>query len=185
MTVLLTTHRFTDAPQDARRATMPLPVATQDTAELIRSALQGIERLFRHGSRYKKAGVILTELVPAPQIQTHLFDRRDRERSQRRIAAIDAINTRWGSGTIGSAAVGLQPRWRMRCVRRSPRSTTRWDELVVARCDPEEMRGMKRRDACEQRSYRWSREGMRAENERVRSLLRDCGTPPQEAQSGP
>lgn len=157
VTVLLTTHRFTDAPQYATSATMPLHVATQDTVELIRYALQGIEQLFRHGSRYKKAGVILTELVPAPQIQTHLFDRRDRERSRRLMAAIDAINTRWGSGTIGYAAVGLQPRWRMRCVRRSSRYTTRWDELVVARCDPAEMRGMKSGDTCEQQSYRWSR----------------------------
>jgi hypothetical protein len=42
-----------------------LPVTSQDTAALIRYALRGIEQLFREGYRYKKAGVILTELVPA------------------------------------------------------------------------------------------------------------------------
>lgn len=136
VTVFLTTNRFTDAPQYANSVTMPLPVATQDTAELIRYTLQGIAQLFREGYRYKKAGVILTELVPAHQIQTHLFDRCDRERSRRRMAAIDAINTQWGSGTIRYAAVGVQPRWRMRCVRRSPRYTTRWEELAVVRCAP-------------------------------------------------
>jgi len=31
-------------------------------------------------------------------------------------------------------AVGLQPRWRMRCGRRSPRYTTRCQELVIVRC---------------------------------------------------
>jgi hypothetical protein len=36
--------------------------------------------------------VILTTLVPAQQVQTHLFDRHDRERSQRLMAVIDAIN---------------------------------------------------------------------------------------------
>ena len=112
-----------------------LVVATQNTAELIRYALRGIEHVFREGYRYQKAGVILTALVPAHQVQTHLFDQHDRERSQRLMVAIDAINTEWGSGTIRYAAVGLRPRWSMRCARRSPRFTTRWLQLVEVRCD--------------------------------------------------
>jgi DNA polymerase V len=135
VTVFLMTNRYTDVPQYANSVTVPLPVATQDTAELIRYALQGIAQLFREGYRYKKAGVIVTELVPAQQIQTHLFDRQDRERSRRLMAAIDAINTAWGRGTVRYAAVGLQPRWTMRCVRRSPCYTTRWEELAVVRCE--------------------------------------------------
>ena len=82
---------------------------------------------------YQKAGVILTALEPAHQVQTHLFDQHDRERSQKLMAAIDTINREWGSGTIRYAAVGLRPGWLMRCARRSPRYTTRWEELAVAR----------------------------------------------------
>jgi DNA polymerase V len=134
LTVFLMTNRFTEEPQYANSVTITLPVATQDTAELIRYALQGIEQLFREGYRYQKAGVILTALVPAHQVQTHLFDRHDRERSRQLMAAIDAINTQWGIGTVRYAAVGLRPRWIMRCARRSPRYTTRWKEWVVVRC---------------------------------------------------
>ena len=47
------------------------------------------------------------------------------------MAALDAINTQWGSGTVRYAAVGLRPPWIMRCGHRSPRYTTRWEELVV------------------------------------------------------
>src|SRR5215471_19319915 len=112
---------------------MPRPVATQDTAELIRYALQGVEQLFREGYRYQKAGVILTALVPAHQIQAHLFDREDRERSQRLMMAIDTINKEWGSGTIRYAAMGLRPGWLMWCARRSPRYTMRCKELAVVR----------------------------------------------------
>src|SRR5438876_10690629 len=131
LTVFLTTNRFADAPQYASTVPLPFPVATQDTAELIRYALRGIEQIFREGYHYKKAGVILTALVPAHQVQTHLFDQTDRERSQRLMAAIDAINTQWGTGTVRYAAVGVQPRWTMRCGHRSPRYTTQWQELVV------------------------------------------------------
>jgi DNA polymerase V len=82
-----------------------------------------------------RAGVILTALIPAHQVQPHLFDRTDRERSKKLMMAIDAINTAWGSGTIRYAAVGLRPRWSMRCARRSLRYTTRWHEPVEVRCD--------------------------------------------------
>jgi len=135
VTVFLETNRFADEPQYAKSVTITLPVATQDTAELMRDALQGIEQLFREGYRYQKAGVILTALVPTHQVQTHLFDHKDRDRSRQLMAAIDAINTQWGTGTVRYAAVGLRPRWIMRCARRSPRYTTRWEELVVVRCD--------------------------------------------------
>src|SRR5215831_16640681 len=130
------TSRFTDEPQYANSVTIPLPVATQDTGELIRYALRGIKQIFREGYRYQKAGVILTALVPAHQIQAHLFDHQDRERSQKLMKAIDTINTEWGSGTIGYAAVGLRPGWLMRCARHSPRYTTRWEELAVVRLYP-------------------------------------------------
>ena len=135
LTVFLMTNRFTDEPHYTNSVTMPLPVATQDTAELIGYALRGVEQIFREGYRYQKAGVILTALVPAHQVQPHLFDRIDRERSQHLMTAIDAINKEWGAGTIRYAAVGLRPTWIMRCARRSPRYTTRWEELVVVRCD--------------------------------------------------
>src|SRR5215472_9520572 len=123
LTVFLMTNCFADEPQYSNSVTMPLPVATQDTAELIRYALRGVEQIFRECYRYQKAGVILTALVPAHQVQAHLFDQHDRERSQRLMAALDVIHTQWGRGTIRYAAVGVQPRWRMRCVHRSPRYT--------------------------------------------------------------
>lgn len=107
---------------------------TQNTAELIRYALRGIEQIFREGYHYKKAGVIVTALVPAHQVQTHLFDQYDRERSQRLMAALDAINTPWGTGTVRYGVVGVRPRWRMRCVHRSLQYTTQWQELVMVRC---------------------------------------------------
>ena len=113
--------------------TIPLPVATQDTAELIGYALRGVEQIFRDGYRYQKAGVILPALVHAHQVQPHLFDRHDRERSTKLMAAIDTINTAWGSGTVRYAATGVYPRWIARCARQSPRYTTRWKELAVVR----------------------------------------------------
>ena len=102
---------------------------------VICQALGGIEQILCESYHYKKAGVILTELVPAYQVQTGLFDQYDRECSQRLGAALDVINTPWGTGTVRYGAVGVPPRWIMRCARRSPRYTTRWQKLGVVRCE--------------------------------------------------
>jgi DNA polymerase V len=132
VTVFLMTNRFqAEEPQYQNEISMSLPVATNDTAELFAYALRGLEQIFRPGFRYKKAGVMLTGLVPAHQIQTNLFDTKDRERSATLMAVVDYINTHMGAGTIQYAVVGRTPRWRMRSARRSPRYTTRWEELVV------------------------------------------------------
>src|SRR2546427_2996054 len=81
LTVFLTTNPFkTDEPPDSNPATIKLPAVTDATPDLLRYALRGSERIYRDRDRYNKAGVMLTALVPASQVQGDLFDDRDRER---------------------------------------------------------------------------------------------------------
>jgi DNA polymerase V len=134
LTVFLTTNPFkTDEPQYSNAVTITLPVATDATPELLRYALRGIERIYRDGYRYNKAGVMLTALVPASQVQGDLFDDRDRERSSRLMRVLDRINADMGAGTLRYAAEGYVKRWRTRFERRSPVNTTNWRDLPVAK----------------------------------------------------
>ena len=133
LTVLLTTNEFTDGPQYSNSLTIKLPVATDNTHALIRSALQGIRSIYRDGYRYKKAGVILMGLVPVSQIQTDLFDCQDRARSTRLMTAFDAVNGRWGAGALQYASSGITKQWRTQFHRRSPAYTTQWNELPVVK----------------------------------------------------
>ncbi len=133
LTVFLTTNPFKDEPQYSNAATVTLPVATDATPELLRQALRSIERIYREGYRYNKAGVMLTALVPASQVQGDLFDDRDRERSSRLMRLLDRINAEMGAGTLRYAAEGYVKRWRTRFERRSPAYTTNWRDLPVAK----------------------------------------------------
>jgi DNA polymerase V len=134
LTVFLMTNPFKeDEPQYGNRIKISLPVASSDTAELIAHAMVGIEHIYEDGYRYKKAGVMFTDLIPAHHIQMNLFDTRDRERAQTLMTTIDYINTQMGTGAIQYAVAGLQPHWQMRRAWMSPRYTTRWDELAVVR----------------------------------------------------
>ena len=62
--------------------------------------------------------------------QAMLFDNLvQREKSGKLMAVMDAINVAFGRDTIRASASGTQQRWSARCDNRSPRYTTRWDEL--------------------------------------------------------
>ena len=56
-------------------------------------------------------------------------------RRKRLMRSLDAINGRFGRDTIifGAQGMGDAP-WHMRQEHRSPRMTTCWDELPLARC---------------------------------------------------
>ncbi|MCE5251066.1 Y-family DNA polymerase [bacterium] len=129
--VFMMTNRFRDDPQYANSTVVELPVPTDSTHELIRYALHGTNAIFREGYRFNKAGVILTGLVPRGEIQTDLFCTVDHVGARRLMDALDRVNTRMGPGTLKYAAVGLNQDWQTKFKRRSPRYTTRWDELPV------------------------------------------------------
>ncbi len=131
LTVCLTTNEFREGPQYSNSLTLNLPVVTDSTSELIRCALQGIRTIYRDGYLYKKAGVMLTGLVPASQSQADLFDSQDRRKSKRLMSALDSINNRWGAGTLHYASSGITKAWKTQFHRRSPAYTTDWNELPV------------------------------------------------------
>ena len=131
LTVFLTTNEFKDGPQYSNALTIKLPVATDHTHELIRFALEGIRVVYRDGYQYKKAGVMLTGLVPVSRVQADLFDHHDRVRSTRLMSALDAVNERWGIGALQYASSGITKKWKTQFHHRSPAYTTQWDELPL------------------------------------------------------
>ena len=89
--------------------------------------------LWRPGHRYKKAGVMLSDISFGHE-QGVLFDDRDHHRDQRLMEIMDQVNHRMGSGTVRPAVGGVRKRgWMMAQRCRSPRYTTRWDELPRTR----------------------------------------------------
>ncbi|HEX7176099.1 MAG TPA: Y-family DNA polymerase [Pyrinomonadaceae bacterium] len=130
--VFLMTNRFEPETFYAGAATVPLSVPTDLTPELIGHARGAAARAFREGCQYRKAGVMLLDLVDARPAQAGLFDDRDRERARRVVRAVDEINARLGEGAVRFGAAGGAGRpWRTRCESRSPRYTTCWRELLT------------------------------------------------------
>ncbi len=132
--VFVQTNPFrADLPQHQGCRHFPLE-PTADTRLLAQAALRLLRAIYRPGFAYQKAGVILTELVPEELRQPTLFeDGAARVKSQELMAAMDQINRAYGRGTVKLGAEGNDPRWAMRAERRTPRYTTRLEELAVAK----------------------------------------------------
>lgn len=110
-----------------------LPVATSITQELIKPALELVDHLYKPGNTYKKAGVMLSGLVPDDSVQGNLFDTANRNTQRQLMNMIDNINFSQRDDVLKFASSGTTRDWKMRQELRSGRYTTRWDELFEVR----------------------------------------------------
>lgn len=106
-----------------------LPVATSFTNELIKPAVKMVDEIYEEGMLYKKAGVMLSGIVPDKSIQSDLFITSNKKREQLLMNMIDNVNFSMRDDVIKFAASGTDKNWKMRQEHHSPRYTTRWDEL--------------------------------------------------------
>ncbi|HZH65114.1 MAG TPA: Y-family DNA polymerase [Flavisolibacter sp.] len=105
-----------------------LPHPTSQTNKLIKPAMVLAEQLYQQGKKYKKAGVVLSSLVPDDSIQGNLFEK---QKSVGRflMEQIDNINFSMRNDVVKFASSGTKRDWKMRKDFQSPRYTTRWEEL--------------------------------------------------------
>jgi DNA polymerase V len=108
---------------------MELPAATSFTHELIKPALEIVDKLYKVGTVYKKAGVVLSGIVPDVSVQGNLFLPESKNCGRKLMDMVDNINFSQRDDVLKFAASGTTRDWKMRQELRSNRYTTRWGEL--------------------------------------------------------
>ena len=134
MVFIHTNQHRKDLPQYAKNRAVGLPVASNSDFELCRCAKAALADIFKAGYRYKKAGVIVSGIVPETNVQLSLFDTVDRERQSKVLRSMDGLNAVYGRDTVRMAAQGFERKWKLRQERRSPCFTTRIEDLIVVHC---------------------------------------------------
>ena len=107
--------------------------ATSQTQELIKPAIRLVEQLFENGKVYKKAGVMLSGLVPDSSLQGNLFVPPSQNQHRFLMHTIDNINFSMRDDTVKFGSSGMTKNWKMRQERRSDRYSTRWEDLKGVR----------------------------------------------------
>jgi len=129
--VFLQTNTFKkNDPQYAMGASCMLPIPTAHTNDMIRIAKKCLREIFKPGFKYHKAGIMLLDISPQT-IRQHDMFLSDNQKKETLTDTIDQINQKLGKNTLFYCAEGIEKSWQIKTCLRSPRYTTRWDELVV------------------------------------------------------
>ncbi len=131
MVVYIAPSRHGDFFLHTGTAQIQLPYPTNESRTLLRSALEGLGEVFDPQVPYKKAGVILSGLLPYAQTTGDLFAP---EGSEGNLSAldqvVDALNARFGHRVVHSAVVkGSGPRSSIKL--RSKEYTTLWKDIPM------------------------------------------------------
>jgi DNA polymerase V len=114
-----------------RMQTLPFPSNTSFSISQI--AISMLKDLYQEGTFYKKAGVIVSEIVPSSQRQFKLFDE-ENPKYQKLMDVIDAVQAKTGERKLRLASQDLKRTWKMKQNYLSNRYTTNFNELLEVKC---------------------------------------------------
>jgi DNA polymerase V len=119
-----------DLPQYSRNIIVQTHYPTHSAIEVTKFALQGLQQIFLKGYEYKKAGVIVMDIVPQMPQQIMLFENSNPKHAPL-MKTIDAINQKFGDGKVKLARQNQKKKWVMKQNNLSPRYTTRINEIIT------------------------------------------------------
>lgn len=122
-----------DDPFYSNGMTIPLPSPTDDTRQLVSVVLWALKQLYKPNYNYAKAGVMLSDLVPAEGLQIDLFSPIQQTlKTNKLMMTMDSINRKIGKEAIKLASEGFKRPWKMKQENKSPSFTTKWSDTIKA-----------------------------------------------------
>ena len=94
--------------------TIDLPIATNNSIELISAAIEGLKAIYKYGYFYQKSGVTLSQLTDAKKEEFNLLAPLLETKSKSLMQAIDQTNIKYGRNSISIAKAGTGNSWKMK-----------------------------------------------------------------------
>lgn len=134
ITVFIRTNPFnkTDK-QYSNSITLKFPKETDNTLWILKTASQGLEKIFRESYKYKKAGTMLLDIIPSRTCQRDLFIDDVKMDNSKLMNVLDNINQKYGRQAIQFAICGYQKSWSMSQQKVSPSYTTKWTDILTVK----------------------------------------------------
>ena len=119
---------------EQHRASMRINLSCPTNSSLILSscAVSAVMSIFKQGIKYKRAGVVVTGLVPEDSFQLDLFNN-ENPKHKPLMQSIDYLNAKFKGNTIKLASQDLKRTWKMRQERLSPRYTTNINDIITVK----------------------------------------------------
>lgn len=133
MRIFLSSNRFKDTEGlNNRMALIKFDTSTDSTLEMVKGLVVAFNRIYQKNIQYKRAGVILSDIVPSASVQLNLFDNVDHSKHSKLMDVIDEINFKQcknililASEDSNAISIGRS--------RLSPCYTTKWDDIIIVK----------------------------------------------------
>ena len=93
--------------------TIDLPIATNNSIEIVKTALTGLKSIFKNGYRYQKAGIMLSGLSSS-EGSKNLFSSKKDDKIKNLMRSIDNANYRFGRSTLSLASAEINKKWNIK-----------------------------------------------------------------------
>jgi DNA polymerase V len=135
LTVFVSTSSFRLNPDEiySASASRRMIIPTAYTPAILENAYSLLERIYKPGFEYRKAGIFLSDITYDNAKQQSFFLKIDEKKQTGLMQAVDKINGRFGRHTIRPLAMGFQHKWKMKQEKLSSRYTTRLSEVPNVR----------------------------------------------------
>lgn len=128
VSVFIRTSPFSNEPAYSNNANQTLMLPSMDTRDIVHASMNILNKIWREGYRYQKAGILLNDFCDRPG-QIDLFDdMAPRPNSDRLMKVVDRINSH-GIGKIWFGGQGIDKSWKMKRDMLSPAYTTNWRDI--------------------------------------------------------
>ena len=143
--VFIRTSPFRDGERFYRTTVLQLNPPSSDTKQIVNTAVHGLKSIYEPGHDLAKAGVILLDLASAGHQQLDMLATPSKRDQSALMEVVDQVNGRFGRGAIHLASTGQalhhqaglagmeEGGWRSKQSLRTPRYTTRLEEIPTVR----------------------------------------------------
>ena len=113
--------------------TIDFPIATDNSIEIVKSAILGLKLIFKKGYKYQKSGIILSGLCESKSYNDNLFFSTKDKKIKNLMRSIDYTNFRYGRSTLSLAAAISKKKWETKRQYFSKIDTAHFDYLPIVK----------------------------------------------------
>ena len=111
--------------------TIDFPIATDNSIEIVKSAIFGLKSIFKKGYKYQKSGIVLSGLCESKSYNNNLFFSTKDKKAKDLMRSIDRTNFRYGHSTLSLAVAVSNKKWKTKRQHSSKIDTANFDCLPI------------------------------------------------------
>ncbi len=125
-------HKTNEIPY-YKQSYVNLPVQTSSSIELVKYAKLVLENIYKEPKPIKKAGIVLSNILPNKYINLNLFEKY-KEKQDNLMKAVDYIQQLYGEQFLHLASHNPSLRLLTLQQKLSPKYTTKWEDILKIKC---------------------------------------------------